>query len=35
MDFDGSGENEQVIGVQLLIASAATDYAFVYLTISP
>ena len=35
MDFDGSGENEQIIGVQLLIASAATDYAFVYLTIAP
>jgi hypothetical protein len=35
MDFDGSNENEQVIGVQLLIASAATDYAFVYLTIAP
>ena len=35
MDFDGSGENEQIVGVQMLIASAATDYAFVYLTISP
>jgi|TARA_Y100000310_G_scaffold75945_1_gene72370 hypothetical protein len=35
MDFDGSGENEQLLGVQMLIASAATDYAFVYLTISP
>ena len=35
MDFDGSGENEQIVGVQLLIASAATDYAFVYLTIAP
>ena len=35
MDFDGSGENEQVIGVQLLIAPAATDYGFIYLTIAP
>ena len=35
MDFDGSNENEQIVGVQMLIASAASDYAFVYLTISP
>jgi hypothetical protein len=35
MDFDGTGENEQLVGIQMLIASAATDYAFVYLTISP
>jgi hypothetical protein len=35
LDRDGTGENEQVIGVQLLIASAATDYGFVYLTIAP
>ena len=35
MDFDGSNENEQLIGVQMLIASAAADYALVFLQISP
>jgi len=35
MDFDGSNENEQLIGVQMLIAPAAADYALVFLQISP
>jgi hypothetical protein len=35
MDFDGTDENEQIIGTQMLIASVATDYALVNLTISP
>jgi len=35
MDFDGTNENEQLIGVQMLIASAAADYALVFLQISP
>lgn len=35
MDFDGTGENEQIVGTQMLIASVATDYALVNLTISP
>ena len=35
MDFDGTNENEQLIGVQMLIASAAADYALVFLHISP
>ena len=34
LDRDGSGENEQAIGVQMLIASAAADYALVFLQIS-
>ena len=35
MDFDGTNENEQLIGGQMLIASAAADYALVFLQISP
>tara|TARA_R110002020_G_scaffold201752_3_gene404553 strand:+ start:8096 stop:8851 length:756 start_codon:yes stop_codon:yes gene_type:complete len=35
LDRDGTNEDEQVIGVQMLIASAAADYAFVFLQISP
>ena len=35
MDFDGTDENEQIIGTQMLIATVATDYALVNLTISP
>ena len=35
MDFDGSNENEQLVDVQMLIASAAADYALVFLQISP
>ena len=35
LDRDGSNENEQAIGVQMLIASAAADYALVFLQISP
>jgi len=36
MDFDGSNENEQVVGVQMQIApTSAADYGFIYLTISP
>jgi hypothetical protein len=35
MDFDGTGENEQLIGVQMLIAPAAADYALIFLQISP
>ena len=35
VDFDGTDENEQIIGTQMLIASVATDYALVNLTISP
>jgi len=34
LDRDGTGENEQAIGVQMLIASAAADYALVFLQIS-
>ena len=35
LDRDGSGENEQVIGHQMLIASVATDYALIDLNIAP
>ena len=35
MDFDGTNENEQLIGVQMLIAPAAADYGLVFLQISP
>ena len=36
MDFDGSGENEQLIGVQMQIApTAAADYGMIFLQISP
>jgi hypothetical protein len=35
MDFDGTHENEQLIGVQMLIAPAAADYALIFLQISP
>ena len=35
MDFDGTNENEQLIGVQMLIDPAAADYALVFLQISP
>ena len=35
MDFDGSNENEQLIGVQMLIAPAAADYGLIFLQISP
>lgn len=35
LDRDGTAEDEQVIGVQMLIASVATDYALVYLQIAP
>ena len=35
LDRDGSGENEQVIGVQMLIPSVATDYGLVFLTLAP
>jgi hypothetical protein len=35
MDFDGSNENEQLIGVQMLIAPGAADYALIFLQISP
>jgi len=36
MDFDGSGENEQLIGVQMQIApTAAADYGMIFLQIAP
>jgi len=35
LDRDGSGENEQEIGHQMLIASVATDYALIDLNIAP
>lgn len=36
MDFDGSGENEQLIGVQMQIApTSAGDYGLIHLQISP
>ena len=35
LDRDGSGENEAVIGHQMLIASVATDYALIDLNIAP
>tara|TARA_R110002110_G_scaffold13210_3_gene63413 strand:- start:210 stop:965 length:756 start_codon:yes stop_codon:yes gene_type:complete len=34
LDRDGSGENEQAIGVQMLIAPATNDYGLVFLQIS-
>ena len=36
MDFDGSGENEQLIGVQMNIApTSAGDYGLIFLQIAP
>tara|TARA_Y100000590_G_scaffold25908_1_gene29238 strand:- start:966 stop:1715 length:750 start_codon:yes stop_codon:yes gene_type:complete len=35
LDRDGTNENEQVIGHQMLIASVATDYALIDLNIAP
>ena len=35
LDRDGTGENEQVIGVQMLIAPANADYGLDFQQISP